>query len=121
MDKSFEYLIPFLIAIFCLEALYFFQRKKGFIFASLAVLVASLLGASLFLAFGDQSGIHYFLVWFLALAIYGIVFLFINLVLTKANDTVLPHIVFLSISLFLSPFWWFVPLLVSCGTGYDCI
>ena len=121
MGKSFEYLIPFLITILCIEALYFFQRKKGFIFASLAVLVASLLGASLFLVFSDQSGVHYFLVWFLALAIYGIVFLFINLALTKANDTFLPQLVFLSISLFFSPFWWFVLLLVSCGTGYDCI
>ena len=121
MGKSFEYLIPFLITILCIEALYFFQRKKGFIFASLAVLVASLLGASLLLAFSDQSGVHYFLVWFLAFAIYGIVFLFINLALTKANDTFLPQLVFLSISLFFSPFWWFVLLLVSCGTGYDCI
>ena len=121
MDKSIEYLIPFLIAIICIESLYFIQRKKGFIFASFVALVASLLGATLFLVSGEQSGIHYFLVWFIGLAIYGVIFLFINLLLAKANETVLPHIVFLGISLFLSPFWWFLPLLVSCSTGYDCI
>ncbi len=121
MDKSIEYLIPFLITIICIESLYFIQRKKGFIFALVLVSLASTIGATLFLVLGEQSGIHYFLVWFIGLGIYGVIFLFINLLLTKANETVLPHIIFLCISLFLSPFWWFLPLLVSCSTGYDCI
>ena len=121
MDKSIEYLIPFLIVILCIEILYFIQRRKGFTFASLIVLVASLLGATISLALDNQSGSPYFFIWFVGLTTYGVIFLTINLLLVKANKSFLPHTVFFGISLFLSPFWFFLPLLVSCMTGYDCI
>ncbi|WP_189379203.1 hypothetical protein [Thalassotalea profundi] len=125
MEKSLEFIIPFVILFIAMEAVMYFQLKKG-IKSTLGfgLLIAVIISIIYFIftqpvAHNDRD-LHYFFVLLSTAVSYLGFFAVISTILIKINNGTFAHICILLIAMLSTPVWWIVLLLFSCFTGYDC-
>jgi len=126
MEKSLEFIIPFVTLYLTMEGIMYLQLKKGVKFTlGLSLLIASLISIIYFIftqsVVRNGRDLHYFFVLFTSAVTYFGFFVLISTMIIKINNATFAHVFILLVSMFSAPFWWMILLLFSCFTGYDCV